>query len=420
MKARIALFTTGVAVWITAVGHAPMVAGESAEAGPDSGSSQADGRPNQADDEAATPTAEGESSNAGRSADTSSDSSSVDYEQTNQPPSPSPERLAEINRWAEQLDDDQFAARQWAQRRLQNAGLAALPTVAKTAREGSLEASHRAVDLLIAWADTEDHRLRILALEQLATLAGRPTESALAKEALADVRQAAALARLRAAGAVIVADKGSLPTHRNQLPLQIVIGPHWRGGEAALADLAEVHTAAAVSFHSAPIGESAVPYLVKLDHIQRLEFFGTTISNEAVETLKAELPALRQVEIRPGGAQLGIEGSTQQLGKQGAYVHVVHGGSAAARAGLQSRDLITEIDGQEVADFRALTQKIAHYQPGDSAQLVVQRRGQAVTLEVQFDRWGEAPHPGAIVVPEASEPAAGIRGRFPREIVPAR
>lgn len=399
MKARNTLTTAGIAVWIAAAGLGPLVAGE-----PDETAESADAGAsiNATQGAAAAEAAAGEGVVAG-------------------PPSvPTAERLAEIQRWADQLDDDQFAARQWAQRRLQGEGLVALEIVAQIAREGSLEASHRAVDLLIAWADSEDHRLRIQALEQLATLAGRPTESALAKEALADVRQTAALARLRAAGAVIVADKGSLPTHRNQLPLQIVIGPHWRGGEAALADLAEVHRAAAVSFHSAPIGESAVPHLVKLDHIQRLEFFGTTISEEAVQTLKAEMPALRQVEIRPGGAQLGIEGSTQQLGKQGAYVHVVHGGSAAARAGLQSRDLITEIDGQEVADFRALTHKIANYQPGDSAQLVVQRRGQPVTLEVKFDRWGEAPHPGAMVLPEEGEPAAGQRGRLPRRIVPAR
>ena len=305
---------------------------------------------------------------------------------------------AQIAGWVAQLDDDQFAARQWAQRRLFAAGAAALDAVAAVAEEGSLEASSRAVEILSAWSENEDSALRIAALEHLAQLSARPTEAALAEEALADVRQLAALERIREAGGMVVADSASLATRRNELPLQIIVGPHWTGGVKGLAHIADVHAASAVSLHSAPFGDAAAEELAKLAQIQRLEFYGTEVSDETLAMLRERLPSLVHIEVR-SGAQLGIEGSTGQLGREGAYVKVVHEQSAAARGGLKSRDLITHINGEKVADFRALTRKIAACQPGDSADVTVLRSGKTLQLTVKFDRWGEAAHPGMAALP---------------------
>ena len=62
-------------------------------------------------------------------------------------------------------------------------------------------------------------------------------------------------------------------------------------------------------------------------------------------------------------------------------------GGAAERAGLERGDEITEINGEKMADFGALTDRIALFQPGDTAELTLLRRGKTMKKRVTFDRW---------------------------------
>ncbi len=70
---------------------------------------------------------------------------------------------------------------------------------------------------------------------------------------------------------------------------------------------------------------------------------------------------------------------------EGAYVKTVNEDSAAEKAGLQSGDIITALDGQSVAGSSELTSLIKQYHAGDEAELTVWRDGEELTLTVVFD-----------------------------------
>lgn len=321
------------------------------------------------------------------------------------PPTQSAPSKAELRAWADQLDDDNFATRRNAQRRLEAAGQRALEAVAVAANSESLEASARAVEVLLRWSESPDHEFKFRALEQLAKVKNRPVESALAQDALDDVRQLVALTKLKALGAKILRPGAVSAMRGRDLPLQIVIGPKWTGVGDDLALIRQVHTADILSFHSAaPLDEVAIERLMQLQHIARLEFYGTPVAAETVERLRGQqvtstirMPGFqrpREVDVRPGGALLGIRGGPIAQGQGGAVVGAVNPGGAAARGGLQSRDRIVKVDGQNVADFMDLTQTIGDYNPGDDAVLSIIRQGKPMTIEVTFDRWGDVDIPG--------------------------
>ena len=73
---------------------------------------------------------------------------------------------------------------------------------------------------------------------------------------------------------------------------------------------------------------------------------------------------------------------------QGAFVYSVEDGSPAAQAGLQLGDVITTIDGTEIASLDDLTAAKKSYSAGDTSTLTVYRQGETVTLELT---WGTAP-----------------------------
>jgi S1-C subfamily serine protease len=81
---------------------------------------------------------------------------------------------------------------------------------------------------------------------------------------------------------------------------------------------------------------------------------------------------------------------------QGIVIGAVAPDSPAAKAGLQSGDLITAVDGQAPAGFRTLAEAVAARQPGDMLTLSVQSTGAdqprelAITLAEDPDRPGQA------------------------------
>jgi S1-C subfamily serine protease len=75
------------------------------------------------------------------------------------------------------------------------------------------------------------------------------------------------------------------------------------------------------------------------------------------------------VEIaRRGKALLGIAGETVP---EGCRVVSVVPGLAARGAGLQSGDIITELDGNPVKGYESLTELLLTRQPGDKVRLVI-------------------------------------------------
>lgn len=310
---------------------------------------------------------------------------------------PAPEKIAE---WVAQLDDDHFAIRETAQQQLASAGAPALAKIGEAAAGGSLESSTRAVNVLMAWAQSADAELNLGALEQLAALKNRPAESAMAADKLADVRELAAIKAIVDQGGQVNIDQQVGAFNGVSQSLQVVIGLKWKGGLDGLSRLKDVRRASTVSFHSSTLGEEVVDAMPSMPQLLRIEFYGVEVSPESLEKLKKQAPNA-MVEMR-SGARLGIVGMHAIMGAPapvvpgvtGAPVKDVLPGSCAAKAGIQPGDVITEFKGQKVDDFPHLTSQIAKCQPDDKVELKVLRQtpgqpAKTIDMTVVFDRWGD-------------------------------
>jgi putative serine protease PepD len=86
--------------------------------------------------------------------------------------------------------------------------------------------------------------------------------------------------------------------------------------------------------------------------------------------------------ISTGKAQHALLGVSVQTATSGSGVTVgqVSAGSAAASAGVKAGDVITAVDGANVATAQKLRAIIAGHKPGDSVTLTIQRGGSSKTL----------------------------------------
>lgn len=302
-----------------------------------------------------------------------------------------------------QLEGDQYAARQSAQRKLIAIGAPALELTAQAAAEGSLETSTRAAHILWAWADASDPGLATLALEKLSTLTQRPIEAADAQRRLAEVREAAAIAAIEGLGGFVEMDRTAVMLGRMGTPLQVTVNKDWKGGAEGLKHIAMIRNATTLSLHGAPLGDEAVPELEKLANVPRMEFFGQNFTPELVDKAREKLP-LTIIDVRKGGARLGIRGLDAQE---------IVADSPAAKAGLMVGDKITEFEGQPIANFEELTTAIASRLPGDTVTIKFLRAGEPRETKVTFDRWGDAAGAGR-AIPDASPAAQGLFGPAPR------
>jgi S1-C subfamily serine protease len=104
------------------------------------------------------------------------------------------------------------------------------------------------------------------------------------------------------------------------------------------------------------------------------------IADQLVNTGQVVHPyiGIQYVPLNPAIAtQLGIPTSTQ-----GVVVGAVQTGSPADRAGLQARDVITAIDGQQLSSDTALAEAVNAHKPGDTLSFSVLRNGQQTTIQV--------------------------------------
>jgi hypothetical protein len=300
---------------------------------------------------------------------------------------------AQIEELIRKLDDDRFAVREKAQQRLFALGNAALLDIGMAAANGSLECSTRAVSILLQWSQSQDHALSLGALETLAALTNRPAEAALAAERLADVRERAAMEALVSLGGRVEFDRQVPVMIDDNRSVQVIIGPNWTGGTLGLNHLNAIRTATTLSFYSSAIGgDEAAAALDKMPNLQRIEFYGTPVSESTQATLHNLMPHAL-VDVR-GGARLGI--AAGQLVPGGAQVGEVQPGTAAERAGLMLNDIITEFNGVAVSDFESLTREIAKAKPGDSVLLKVLRPNpigqqvqQPLDVIVKFAEWND-------------------------------
>jgi serine protease Do len=96
---------------------------------------------------------------------------------------------------------------------------------------------------------------------------------------------------------------------------------------------------------------------------------------------------------------LGLETET------GALVASVVSGGPAEKAGIEAGDVIVALDGDDIAQVKELTRKIAAMSPDSKAELEVLRNGERKKLDVRI---GRTPSEPESVRAEASAPAGGL------------
>ena len=69
----------------------------------------------------------------------------------------------------------------------------------------------------------------------------------------------------------------------------------------------------------------------------------------------------------------------------GAYVVKVEKDSAAQKAGIEVKDIITDVGGHSVSNVTDLTRALRNFKAGDSTTVTVTRGGKQVALQITLD-----------------------------------
>ena len=341
---------------------------------------------------------------------------------------PSPEVASEatapqaeqIVQWVRDLNGDRFIVRRSATDALIRAGKVSIEPLVTAMGTGGPEVLTRGVYILKTLAASRDAATEdaaIAALNQLSTSTSSTT-ARLATEAitaLAAVRQERAINELKGLGAQIeVTANVMFVSPLNTLRLEI--GPNWAGDLADLdrlrwlPDVREVSligpqiTDAVVKridtlsgverviIKKAPITDDAVRSLTKLKQVTQVYLMYTPVTDAALADLR-ELDTLRELRLygtqvtRPAVEQFQTASTNVQVDfKAGAFLGVmcqqppapcqvfqVAANSAAARGGLEVRDIIVRYGGTPVTNFDELRTLIGKNKVGDSVQIQVVR-----------------------------------------------
>jgi serine protease Do len=116
------------------------------------------------------------------------------------------------------------------------------------------------------------------------------------------------------------------------------------------------------------------------------------------------------VKVQP--VTTGIADSLGMKKAEGAMVDEPQIGSPAAKAGVQSGDVVTGLNGTPVKDSRDLARKVAAFAPGSSVELDILRNGQSKTLTValgQLPNRKQANAGNRDTQPESGSPHVGLR-----------
>jgi hypothetical protein len=343
---------------------------------------------------------------------------------------------AEIQRWVAALGADQFMERAAATQKLAAAGLPAIDPVAAAVERGDLEVQLRGIRVLLEIALSHEETGRDAALKALERLATN-TETTVGRHAsqtlssLGRIRQQRAIDELRSQGAKIHVAGTEIGRLILSHVLTVEIDEDFKGDERALARLRWLTEAQQVvlagkqvkdswleqlksmeslrylTIKRASVSDAGMAHLKDLPNLQRLNIlycpitdrsaehfqeldraisslilFGTEITPAGAEKLEASLERV-DVDYREG-AFLGIGGGPHPLGFM---ISTVHGGSAAAREGLEPGDVIVSFDNRKVFDFESLTKLIGKNRPGDTVTVEFLRAGNKVKKQIKLGAW---------------------------------
>jgi serine protease Do len=120
------------------------------------------------------------------------------------------------------------------------------------------------------------------------------------------------------------------------------------------------------------------------------------------------------VQVQP--VTKGIADSLGLKKAEGAMVDEPQDGSPATKAGIQSGDIVTALNGVTIKDSRDLAQKVAVLAPGSSAKLDIVRKGESKTITVTL---GEMPNQQHAKAGSPETPADRGSPRLGLTLVPA-
>lgn len=86
----------------------------------------------------------------------------------------------------------------------------------------------------------------------------------------------------------------------------------------------------------------------------------------------------------PDQALLGVTVGSSLLGQPGAIVNEVTPRSPAGKAGVETGDIITKINGKAIPDSEALGVNVRSFKPGDEIILTVERNGKTLELKTKL------------------------------------
>lgn len=343
---------------------------------------------------------------------------------------------AEIQQWVEALGSDQFIQRAAATQKLTKAGIPAIDPVVQAVERGDLEVRLRGIRVLLEIALSDEVAEQDAALKALEGLAAHPqaTVSRHASQSLAGVsqiRQQRAIDVLRSQGAKIHAAGDEIGRIILSRVLTVEIDENFKGGECDLARLRWLLDAQQVVFAGkqvkdnwlaalksmeslryltikrASITDDGITHLKEVPNLQRLSILYCPITDRSAEQFKPLDGAISMLilfgtQITPAGAEkleallanvdvdyrqgafMGIGGGPHP---SGFMITTVHGGSAAASAGLVPGDVVVKFGGQKVFDFESLTKLIGKNRPGDTVAVEVLRAGGIINKKIKLGAW---------------------------------
>jgi hypothetical protein len=295
---------------------------------------------------------------------------------------------SQVKEWIDQLGSDQFAQREAASRSLAEAGLPALKALTGAIHGDDLEVASRAIEIVRRFLEGGDEALAVEAEKLVEAIAEGPdTPVSSLAIAMLDFHHLgmveAAREKLESLGAIIT--EGFITT--GSRGLIVMLNSNWQGGADDLRLLTRLRGVVQVGLRGVRLDEKALAVLGRLRGVESFQVYGTGISAEALAALAAKHPDA-EIDFRKGG-KLGV-GGQPMAGP--CLITMVQEESAAAKAGLQIGDIVVKIDGEPVANFEALTDRVGQHGPGEKIELDIERnfpgdKPQRFSRTIALDGW---------------------------------
>ncbi len=269
---------------------------------------------------------------------------------------------------------------------MQDSGPAALDQLQAAADADAPEPADRSVWILRRLSNTKETSLKRQALEHLANLKKRPQVAAAVRETLDTLQHQEAVEAIEQFGGNYVESEFMVQAGTIGLAGRLDLDSRWHGGDAGLVHLRHLNGMRMIRVIGTDISAGALfSELPQCESLQTVWLYGTKLTPDDVAKLRKLLRATVEIDYRRG-ALLGVASTTPD-GAGPAIVRAVTPGSAAAVAGIQQGDIIQKFNGEALANFKGLTQKIGDHRPGDEVTLTVLRNGKPMEFKVKLGQW---------------------------------